>query len=299
MKDQEKTQKQLMSELAELRQRIAELEKSETERKRAEEEIRRRADELAALYDISLDVAAQLEIQELLQTVVERAIRLLNAKAGGVYLYHPAKREIELQLSYGLSKDYTGTRLALGEGVAGQVAQTGEPLMVDDYQRWEGRSPLWEGEALGGVLGVPLKRGDDLLGVLTIDHAPGKTFQEGDSRLATLFANQAAIAIENARLYEQAQARSAYLATLLQINATLRSTLPLSEVLETIVQGATEALGYVGSLITVPDATGDRLVFGAAWGGRFVDAAARLTGFKVDSFSLSLKARKTLSLKPT
>jgi PAS domain S-box-containing protein len=195
---------------------------------------RRQAEELAALYDVSLDIAAQLEIQQLLQTIVERAIRLLDAKGGGIYLYDPAKREVELQVSYGLSKDYTGTRLALGEGLSGKVAETGEPLMVDDYQRWEGRSPLWEGEAIGGVLGIPLKRGDDLLGVLTIDHAPGTNFQEGDSRLATLFANQAAIAIENARLFNGAQQRIAELATINQIGRAIASTMKLDQLWELI-----------------------------------------------------------------
>jgi len=115
---------------------------------------------------------------------------------------------------------------------------------------------------------------------------------EEEIELLSAIASQAAIAIENALLYEQAQARSAYLATLLRVNATLRSTLPLSQVLQTIVQGATEALDYVGSLITIPDATGDRLVFGASWGGRFVEAVIRLTGFKLESFGLSLKAEE-------
>jgi PAS domain S-box-containing protein len=214
------------------------------ENARLYEETRHEAEELAALHDVSLDVAAQLEIQELLQTILERAIRLLNARGGGIYLYDPAKREIELRASHGyFTKDYIGTRLALGEGLSGKVAQTGEPLVVEDYAHWEGTSLKWDGEPSVNGLGVPLKRGDELQGVLFINHEVGEGFDEADIRLATLFANQAAIAIENARLYEETKRRAEELAALNVIAMTVSSTLDLQEVLQAIQERVMELLG--------------------------------------------------------
>jgi PAS domain S-box-containing protein len=99
---------------------------------------------------------------------------------------------------------------------------------------------------------------------------------------------------ERKRAEEEISRRSTYLATLLRINATLRGTLPLSQVLEMIVQGAAEALGYVGSFIAIPDATGERLTLGAAWGGRVVDAALKITRFKLESFSVPVKAQENI-----
>ena len=177
-----------------------------TERKRAEEEIRRRSKELAALYDVSLDLAARLDLDTLLKTILLRAIELLRANGGGLYLYDPGRQDLELIVGGGLGKDYTGTRLALGEGACGRVAQSGEPLVVTDYANWEGRSPHFADEPTVNALAVPIKRGDTLLGALYVnDPDVERRFDDGDVRLSTLFANQAAIAIENVRLYEETQ----------------------------------------------------------------------------------------------
>jgi hypothetical protein len=110
--------------------------------------------------------------------------------------------------------------------------------------------------------------------------------------LLTAFANHAAIAIENARLFEEASVRRRYLETLQQINATLRSTLPVSEVLEVIARGAGEGLGQVGSLILVTDVSGKRLVLGAVWGEGFVRAVSKWTQFTVGSFWVPLTAEE-------
>jgi PAS domain S-box-containing protein len=178
-----------------------------TERKRTEEEIKRRGEELEALREMSLAITAQLELDELLQNVVERGCRLLGVGAGGIYLADESNGDLELVVSHGFTRDYTGAHLAPGEGLAGRVLQSGTPLAVDDYHRWEGRSLDWEAEPLAAAVGVPLKRGERVIGVLEFATSDrGGAFDEHDVWLATLFANQTAIAIENARLYQAEQA---------------------------------------------------------------------------------------------
>ena len=197
------------------------------------QESRRRAEGLAMLHRISLELTSQRDLPQLLEEVVRSAIELLRAKSGGLYLYDPESEELELILSVGMSRDYLGTRLKLGEGLAGKVAQTGEPQVVADYRSWEGRSPKFAAEPLTSVISIPLKAKGKLIGVLNIStDEKDRLFGEEDLRLARLFADQAAIALENARLYREEHQRARELEALARISQTLSSSLELEEVLE-------------------------------------------------------------------
>ena len=89
MRDRDKTKEQLVAELAALRQRVAELEGSEANRVGAEQEIQQRTAQLEALREMGLELAAQLELDILLRSVVSRAVELLGGNAGGLALYRP------------------------------------------------------------------------------------------------------------------------------------------------------------------------------------------------------------------
>ena len=176
-----------------------------TERKRAEEALCRRAEELAALQSTVLDITGHHDLPILLQTIVERAARLLGAPAGGMYLCDPEKQEARCVVSYNTPHDYTGTVLKYGEGAAGIVAQTGEPLIVDDYRTWQGRATVFEEKRpFMAVLTVPMIWQGRVTGVIhVLDDTASRRFTQTDQELLTLFANHAAIAVENTRLLEQ------------------------------------------------------------------------------------------------
>jgi PAS domain S-box-containing protein len=178
-----------------------------TERVRAEEVLCRRAEELAALQATVLDITAPHDLPTLLQTIVERAALLLNAPSGGLYLCDPDRGEVRCVVSYNTPSDYTGTVLKYGEGAAGTVAQTGEPLIIDDYRTWRRRAAAYEEEQpFTSVLSAPMIWQDQVTGVIHVLHnVESRRFTEADLELLTLFANHAAIAVENTRLYEQAQ----------------------------------------------------------------------------------------------
>ncbi len=165
---------------------------------------RRRADELDALRTTLADITAELDLPSLLQAIVERAAGLLNATGGELGLYDPATEETRIVASHNLGKDYVGIRHALGEGAMGRVAQSGRPMIIHDYQDWEGH--LGEYPQVHGVLVAPLEVGGRLLGVFTTATTdPARRFTPDDLYLLNLFAQQAAIAVQNAHLYEQAQ----------------------------------------------------------------------------------------------
>jgi PAS domain S-box-containing protein len=140
----------------------------------------------------------------LLQEIVERAAGLLGATGGELGLYDEIHQDLYIAVSYNLGKDYVGARYALGEGAMGRVAQTGEPLIIEDYHTWAGGLPQYA--HVHATLAAPLQVGGRLVGVFTTATTdPSQKFTPADLHLLNLFAQQAAIAIDNARLYDQAQ----------------------------------------------------------------------------------------------
>jgi PAS domain S-box-containing protein len=206
-----------------------------TERKQAEEALKRDAREMEALYKTSLEINAQPDIPTLLQTIVERATGLLNVPMGGLYLMKPDGETLETVVSYNLPKNYVGVTLHLGEGVAGRVAQTGQPFMVEDYFAWEGRAKVFVDPLFRRVLGVPLKVSNRILGVIMIDDNKSGVFSDDEVRLVSLFADQAAVALENARLYRAEQDQREFAQTLREVSEVLVSTLDASAVVDRIL----------------------------------------------------------------
>jgi PAS domain S-box-containing protein len=193
-----------------------------------------------------------LEMAKLLKSIVERAVTLMRAETGNIYLYDSERKELKLVIGYDYTEKYVGVTLKPGEGMAGKVFRTGEPLIVDDYRTWEGRAPVYEADQpFTAVLEVPLKWRDQIIGVLAINaDAQKRTFNQDDVWLATLFANQAAVAIENARLYEEDRRRLQELRMLVEISASLSSTLETDEILKSVTEQMAKAVDAHGCVIS-------------------------------------------------
>jgi diguanylate cyclase (GGDEF)-like protein/PAS domain S-box-containing protein len=175
-------------------------------RKEAEKAMEQRALALTGLYQTSLAINAELNLATLLPAIVERAAELLGAHMGGLYLMEQDQSSLLLVVAHNLKGAREGISLRLGEGLSGRVAESGQPIMVADYQSWEGRAPIFENSSFRRVLAIPLKIGSRVLGVLNItDDKQNGLYSEEEVRLATLFADQAALAIEKAQLYQTAQ----------------------------------------------------------------------------------------------
>jgi PAS domain S-box-containing protein len=172
---------------------------------------RRRADEQEALLASLADLSAELELSRLLKAVLGRAVGLLGASGGELAIFDESRRELEIVANHNIGKESTGTRMALGEGAMGRVAETNEPLIITDYQQWLARSPQYGSVTAHAVMVTPLLIGSRLVGTIAIVHTdPERHFTPYDLRLLNMFAPQAAIAIENARLYTSAQREKQY-----------------------------------------------------------------------------------------
>ncbi len=191
---------------------------------------RQRADEQEALRATMADLSAQLELAKLLQAVLERAVALLKVSHGELAIYDAGKQELMVVASYNVGKkDTTGTRMALGEGAMGHVALTREPLIIPAYQEWGGRSAQYAQVEFHGVMVAPLLIGGQLVGAIAVmDKDPARRFGPADLRLVNLFAPQAAIAIENARLFTAARSQQKYFEELLLNSPVAIVTLDVS-----------------------------------------------------------------------
>jgi PAS domain S-box-containing protein len=215
---------------------------------------RQRADELEALRTTMADITAELELSTLLHAIVERAAGLVDATGGELGLFDPVSHEVRIVVSHNLDQDYVGTRHALGEGAMGLVAQSGEPLIIRDYQAWERSAPQYAGIPIHAVLAAPLSVGERLVGVITlVTTDPDRQFDAADLHLLTLFGQQAAIAIENARLFSETERRVTELATLTDVGKALSSTLHVDEVLQLIYDQTRRVMYAEDMLIALCD----------------------------------------------
>jgi PAS domain S-box-containing protein len=177
-----------------------------TDRRGAEASLRRQKEYLEALHETSLALMNRLDLKESLEAIVARAGALVGTPHGYMYRVLPGGEEIEATVVLGAFRDFRGYRMKRGEGMAGKVWDTGEPLLVEDYDSWPGRSPGFATGVFRAVVGLPLKSGTDVVGIIGLAHVEeGKDFDEEQIAMLGQFGGLASIALDNARLYTDAQ----------------------------------------------------------------------------------------------
>ena len=215
---------------------------------------RRRAEEQKALLETMQDLSSELELARVLQAVLERAVALLGVTGGELAIFDEEREELEIVASHNIGSDSAGTRMKLGEGAMGRVAETHEPLIIPNYLEWEGRSEKYVDTTARGVAVVPLLIGSRLVGTLASVHTEAdRTFGPEDLRLLNMFAHQAAIAIENARLYTSEFQRAEEQKALLETMRDLSSELELAPLLGRVLQRAVGLLGVTGGELAIFD----------------------------------------------
>lgn len=198
---------------------IAELRKDVTVEKELENQILRRHHHLHALNRISSATSGLWDLDAILNIALDTVLEIINATTGGILLLHGQTQKLSYRVYRGLSAKYVEQmEMSLGEGVAGKVAETGEPIVLENISRDRraAHPDLVSTEGLGGFISVPLKAKDRVLGVMNIaSHVPGK-FSADDMFLLNSIGCQLGTAIEQARLYERLERGKERYQTLLQ-----------------------------------------------------------------------------------
>lgn len=160
-----------------------------------------RLHEMSLLLEAGKAMNSVLELTAVLDTILRSATDLLGGKSGSIMLLEE-EDELITVLAYG-NEAAVGSRLKIGSGIAGRVAETREALLVDGRADASEFPGLTEREQdVESALSVPLVNRNSLFGVLNVNAGPGRSYTEYDLRALSLFAEQAAGAIANARLYE-------------------------------------------------------------------------------------------------
>jgi len=239
---------------------------------------RQRANEQRALLDTLADLSGELELGPLLRRVLERAVDLLAVTGGELAVFDEEADELIIVASHNIGSDSTGFRLPVGVGAMGRVAETREPLIIPNYQEWEGRPDLYQATTARGVMVVPLLIGGRLVGTLASVHLEeGREFGEEDLRLLNLFAPQAAIAIENARLFTEARQHGTEQEAVLDTLRDLSAELELSSVLQRVVERAVDLLDVTGGELAIFDEDRNDLMIVASHNIGSDSAGTRLT----------------------
>ena len=163
-----------------------------------------RLHEITSLLEVGRAVNSVLDLPKVLEVITNSALELLGGSHGSIMLLEKDDRlRAVCVVGNEAARDAT---VALGDAIAGQVGQSKEAVLVEGSLSCEDRE-----KRVDSALSVPLMNRGELVGVLNINAAPGRSFTEYELRAVSLFGEQAATAIANARMYENERAHSAEL----------------------------------------------------------------------------------------
>jgi two-component system NtrC family sensor kinase len=176
-----------------------------TEQRRAEELLASHTAQLETIRTVTEEITRELNLDTVIGIIGRRALELVGGTSGGVFLWDDVAQRLVPRFWHGHSEVFENVRWRLGEGVVGTVAQRRHGMVVNEYRNSPYAHPLFLAQAgITAVIAEPLVHRDRLLGVIAIDNEGiGRNFTEDDRHILSLFAAQAAVAIENARLFGQ------------------------------------------------------------------------------------------------
>jgi len=175
---------------------------------------------LQRVFEATRALISTLRLSELLETVMRLASEVVRAEASALLLLDPATGELYFDVALGEKGGaLQQIRLKKGEGIAGWVAVNGQPAIVNDVTvdpRWTTKADDKSRFKTKSILAVPMLVRDKLIGVMeVINCPPDHAFDANDSDTLSTFAGQAAVAIENARLFESIRQEKEKMSTIL------------------------------------------------------------------------------------
>ncbi len=211
-------------------------------------QLHRELAELQALSALVRSVSSSLELSEVLNQIVDAATTLTNAEEGMLLLPDDARTALYIRAMKGIdSESAHNFRIKTGDSLAWRVFTEGEPALIGARGLQKVKTEYF----VHSLVYVPLTFKGQTIGVLGVNNRQTeKVFTEHDQDLLLDLAAHAAIALANARLYEQQVAQTRQLATLVEAGRAVNSTLALDKVLVSICQQIVHALAVSGCLIS-------------------------------------------------
>jgi GAF domain-containing protein len=215
----------------------------------------------ATLAHLAQGLTATLSGDQVLQRVVDAAVELLGGDIARLWLLDEDSQALSLGAAAGSATAPEGLRtLPVGEGLVGLVVARRTALAIADVQadaRVRNTDRL-QAEAIASAAGVPLRLGERVIGALAVGSRTPRAYPDEELALLQSLADQAAIAIDNARLFFVEQTRRAYLHALLEINTKIGALAPTETLLTSIAEEAARLLAVDNAGFRLLD--GDHLV---------------------------------------
>ncbi|MGB9723631.1 MAG: GAF domain-containing protein [Chloroflexia bacterium] len=195
----------------------------------------RRVGELEAIEEIARELNTSLDFQRILQVLLERAMAATGATAGLVAMRTPDGEGLFIVIQHGYPEEadrYRTRPWDIRHGIIGRVVRTGRPALVPDVRRDPDYAPV--NLASRSEVAVPIFAGGRAIGVINLESERPAAFDEEHLRFLERLAEHAAIAIQNARLFQERERRITELAILNEVGRAVSSALELNELLEVI-----------------------------------------------------------------
>jgi len=219
---------------------------SAIEQRRLLEESRRRADEMAALYATSQLITGRLDLASVLDRISRSVTALIGSTGCAIGLLDAPGTSLVNAAAHGFRTDeWRALALPVGEGLMGRCAETGQAIRVDDvrHDARSARRDVDEREGIRSMLCVPLRVGGRQLGVISAFSTRRAAFTAHHQRVLEAFAEQAAIAIQNAQLFEQSVSSARETRALLEAGRAVTASLDLERTIHVIMEQARTVLG--------------------------------------------------------
>jgi GAF domain-containing protein/ActR/RegA family two-component response regulator len=205
-------------------------------------EAARRAERMGALAEVSRLLAGTLEPGPLAERIVQSVVRLFGARSATLFRVDPTSGDLVAVASASEDGPIAPIVFPAGAGAAGRAVQTRRPVtsadvLTDPQIILPPAVSDWiEGAGRRAALGVPLVVNDTVVGALSIGDAAGRVFDDEEVQVAQAFADQASLALDNARLYQEARTYAERLRALEQVNRLVSSSLNIGEVLANLAR---------------------------------------------------------------
>ena len=253
----------------ELLQSIAEQAAGAIIKARLFQETEQRAHQLATLNEITRQLAGTLETEPLLQNILDSAVGILNCEAGSLFLVDETTDELVFKATAGpVAQNLAGQRLAAGTGIVGEAVQSRRAVVSNNVQQessWFASTDKNTGFVTRSIMAVPLQVKESVIGVLeVINRKDGLPFVEDDQNLLSAFGGQAAVAIDNARLYtltdRELNARVEELSVMQRIDRELNASLDVARAMRLTLEWAMRQSNAEAGLIGILEEHGIRLM---------------------------------------
>ena len=232
------------------------------------EETRRHLEHITTLYEIGQEITSTLDLDAMLQTIADDAARLAGCQQTLIALLDAEKQELLHLVGHGYGEEHLQeiTFEELWHGLTGWVMREKKPTltqdMLEDERETDEARERSQQMSTGSVAVAPLMVKGRVIGTLTgVNPSGGSVFTQEDLDMLVLLSSQAAIAIENVRLFEESRIHAEELAVLNELNQALTTRLTVEGVLEEVHRGASRLLDTTNFYIGLYDAERNEIRF--------------------------------------